>query len=57
MHSIDQGPEKSESEGDFYMILMRSWSRAGELKMADFVSLHVILTSMGYGDFGHFEFE
>ena len=30
VHSIDQGPEKSESEGAFYMILMRSWSRAGE---------------------------
>ena len=30
VHSIDQGPEKCESEGAFYMILMRSWSRAGE---------------------------
>ena len=28
--SIDQGAEKCESEGAFYMILMRSWSRAGE---------------------------
>ena len=28
--SIDQEPEKCEPEGAFYMILMRSWSRAGE---------------------------
>ena len=27
---LDQGPAKSESGGAFYMILMRSWSRAGE---------------------------
>ena len=30
VHSIAPYAEKCESEGAFYMILMRSWSRAGE---------------------------